>query len=246
MYYYYNRFNTYIYNMVTTRRSKRKNRSKKQTSGTNCKKCNRNFIRLNQHLDGSPACKSHYDSLKELTLNSSFLRQSSCNRNIEKVNEINRDIDKNVIDNDTLNGESNYEEEVEYTIDHSDLLTIQHDDTYINMSQPNMTNKNNDQGVNIGLQSQLEATNGNDNGSMDSDEGILHDHFLSSSVENHVTTSSYQENSSNDSKSPYDFSNIFDILYSSIKTISFSQKLLVSLKLFEILHKSQPGTNEFI
>ena len=40
-------------------------------------------------------------------------------------------------------------------------------------------------------------------------------------------------------KNPYDFSNIFDTLHSTRKTISFSQKHLVSLKLFETLHESQ-------
>ena len=74
---------------------------------------------------------------------------------------------------------------------------------------------------------------------MDIDDDILHDPLLSSSVENHVTSSSYQENSSNESKIPYDFSNMFDTLYSSRKTISFPQKQFVSLKLCEILHESQ-------
>ena len=225
--------------MVTTRRSKRKNRSIKQPSGTNCKKCNRNFIRLIQHLDGSPACKSHYETLEESTLNSSLLRRSSRNRNIENANESNRDIDENTIDNDTLNGESNLGPEIEYTIDNTDLLSIQNDDTYMNSAQSNMSNTNNDQGVNIGLVNQLESHIGNDNGSMHSNDDIIHDPYLSNSIENDVTSSSYQETSSNESKSPYDFSNIFDTLYSSRKTISFSQKQLVSLKLFEILHKSQ-------
>ena len=73
---------------------------------------------------------------------------------------------------------------------------------------------------------------------MDSDNDILNDPLLSSSVENHVASSSYQENSSNESKKSYYFSNKFDTLHGFRKTISFSHKKLVSLKLFELLHES--------
>ena len=92
---------------------------------------------------------------------------------------------------------------------------MQNDDTHINSSLSNMTNTNDDQGINIGLVNQLEENIGNDNDSTDSNEDTIHDPYLTTTIENDVTPSSYQETSSNESKSPYDFSNMFDASCSS-------------------------------
>ena len=129
-----------------------------------------------------------------------------------------------------MNDEPNFEQEVEQTIDDVDFSTMQNDNACVNVWQPNMTKATNDQGLNIGVVNKFEANIGNDNVSMESDNDNLHDPLPSSSVENHVTLSSYQENSSNETKNLYDFSNIFDTLHGFRKTIFFSQKQLVSLK----------------
>ena len=69
-------------------------------------------------------------------------------------------MDENEIINDSLNDESNFEQEVEQTFDNIDFPPIQNDDTNINMSQPNMNNTNDDKGLNIGLVNQLEKNIG--------------------------------------------------------------------------------------
>ena len=139
-------------------------------------------------------------------------------------------MDENEIINDSLNDESNFEQEVEQTFDNANFSTIQNDDACVNVCKPNTTKANNDQGLSTGAVNKLETNIGNDNGSMDSDNDILQDPLLSSSTENHVTSSSYQDDSSNESNNPYDFSDIVDTLHGFRKTISFSRKQLVSLK----------------
>ena len=99
-----------------------------------------------------------------------------------------------------MNDEPNLEQEIEQTIDDVDFSTMQNDDACINMCQRNMNKTNNDQGLNTGVSNQLETNIGNENGAMDSDYDILYNPLLSSSVENYATSSSYQENSSNESK----------------------------------------------
>ena len=57
-----------------------------------------------------------------------FFKQKSLNRSMQNENDINRDIDENVMVNDSLNNEQNLKNEVEQTIDDVDFSTMKNDD----------------------------------------------------------------------------------------------------------------------
>ena len=215
--------------MSSSRRNNtRKNRYKKQTSTTLCKKCNRSYIRFQQHLDGSPACKSHYHSINEIKVNSSSLRRSSRNKNNLTESK----------DNECERKENN--DELEHTIGDSGVSYTHDDDSSNIVTESNMSNMNKDQDLNLGLEFHLNSNCDNDYCPMNIDDDVPCEQFPDTILGNNASNNiNPQLNRSYDSKSPYNFVNIADILYDSRETISFSPKQLISLKLFEILHQSQ-------
>ena len=195
--------------------SKRQLKYKKQTSTTLCNKCNRNFVRLSQHLDGSPTCKTYYDSINQSRVGSSSLRRSSRNINTSN-NKNNSHYHTSTIDNEILI-ETSHLTDTQFVVDNNDILDI---------------SENNVMDINT-------HTTENENDFVVCNDEILGDTFGSSHAQTDSPTRNQHLNSPDDEKSPYEFSSIFDTLHSYRNTITFSQKQLVSLKLFEILHKSQ-------
>ena len=232
-------YNYIVNNRMAQTRNKRKNRSKKLNSTIICDKCKKICTRLQQHLNQNNSCQRHYNDIMDnnINANESSKRRSTRIKENTKNSVANLDIQIDEFNEKNDTQSSSIESNVFEDNDDTNLFEQNN-----NVLCKDTCNINHNTIVSQNDNSELPNIDLPTNDAIDVNCNNFHDNIINDNLPSQEHNHDYPENTninSNEKFKPYDLLAIHDALKSARNTIAFSKKQLISLKLYEILHKSQ-------